>query len=280
MSDHFLRLGQRFRETRQERKLDQKYVANAAGISLRTLQRAELEGVMSAETAKAVGAVLSIDTDQPLPTPMGFDLPEVSPPRRLFEILKTTLQEGKGIYVRILIYSWLFVLLVSTIRSATVVGPQTSVLFSFWVICYMGIFLGILLSTPIYLNTLYDTLVWQDRVTRLSITAPMLQTTLHTLQSALQDPSLSFQQLSEHVQEQVYAVHTYLKDHPDTFAITPLLYLQEDMRRGISPRKTLVEYLRAQHGILRAGFDPDPRLQEDLADELQRLKQRVSVFAG
>lgn len=279
MSDHFVRLAQVFRETRLERKLSQEYLAQAAGISLRTLQRAEREGVMSAETAKALGAVLSIDTDQPLPQPVMLDAPVAFVPATYRDLLKKTFPVDREVYLFI---SFLYLFLPGLMLLAGLFrGFDGFSWENFWQLTFVWTLFGSIFVLWEFSDSFSKNVALNQKRRRVSKAQPFWHHTLADMQEALQDPALSFQQAQKILNEKMEALSENATMHlqEDDLSMQPLLYLQEDMKRGLSPRKTLGDYLRAQQGLIQAVFDPDRRLHKDLDAELDRLQRKVSLFA-
>ncbi len=278
MSDAFVRLAKHLRDTRLEQKLSQEFVAQAAGISVKTLQRAELQGVMSAETAKALCAVLKIDPDLPK-APVKPAL--FYQPKPIWALYQQALRDTKPIVLM-------------TIMSALILGvmgsgalmmegnPNKLSLFDFFFILVIAFFLALgVLAGFCYLLRFCELYHIEQRRQRVYALKPTLDALLKDLQHLIEDPALTFEQSLESMNTHLKAAYDLTKSLPSgDLNMLSLRYMENDLTRGISPRKKLMDYLRAQEVAITLVFQPTPALEYDFDQEVRRLRQNVSVFAG
>lgn len=69
METHMKINGEKVRSLREARSWSQEHLANAAGLSARTIQRVEIEGTGSAETRLALAAALAVSVSTLIPEP-------------------------------------------------------------------------------------------------------------------------------------------------------------------------------------------------------------------
>lgn len=97
----------KLRELRQARSWSQQHLADAAGLSLRTIQRAENQGSAAQETVMALCATLSIETGDlsVIPRPAPEELTEVRlGPRLLWYLAVWLFGLMVGVLVTLLIF--------------------------------------------------------------------------------------------------------------------------------------------------------------------------------
>ena len=90
--------GEAVRALREQKSWSQEHLANASGLSVRTVQRVEMENVASAETRLALAAALDVPVAVLMSAPLATDAPVA---RRGFEgvMRKTLLGLGVGLAV-------------------------------------------------------------------------------------------------------------------------------------------------------------------------------------
>jgi transcriptional regulator with XRE-family HTH domain len=90
--------GDAVRALRERKSWSQEHLANASGLSVRTVQRVEMENVASAETRLALAAALDVPVAVLMSAPLSTDAPVVA---RGFEpaMRKTLLGLGIGLSV-------------------------------------------------------------------------------------------------------------------------------------------------------------------------------------
>ena len=90
--------GEAVRALREQKSWSQEHLANASGLSVRTVQRVEMENVASAETRLALAAALDVPVAVLMSAPLSADAPVVA---RGFEpvVRKTLLGLGVGLAV-------------------------------------------------------------------------------------------------------------------------------------------------------------------------------------
>jgi transcriptional regulator with XRE-family HTH domain len=88
--------GEVVRALREQKSWSQEHLANASGLSVRTVQRVEIENVASAETRLALAAALDVPVAVLMSAPQSTNTPVVG---RRFErvMLKTLLGLGVGL---------------------------------------------------------------------------------------------------------------------------------------------------------------------------------------
>ena len=69
--------GEAVRALREQKSWSQEHLANAAGLSVRTVQRVEMENVASAETRLALAAALDVPVTVLMSAPISSDAPVV-----------------------------------------------------------------------------------------------------------------------------------------------------------------------------------------------------------
>jgi transcriptional regulator with XRE-family HTH domain len=69
--------GEAVRALREQKSWSQEHLANASGLSVRTVQRVELEGIASAETRLALAAALWVPVADLMPAPPSPNAPVV-----------------------------------------------------------------------------------------------------------------------------------------------------------------------------------------------------------
>ena len=97
--------GEAVRALRERKSWSQEHLASAAGLSVRTVQRVETEGIASAETRLALAAALDVPVDDLIPSPSstiapvedGRPAPFVAHSRFESAMRKTLLGLGVGI---------------------------------------------------------------------------------------------------------------------------------------------------------------------------------------
>lgn len=70
--------GEAVRALREQKSWSQEHLANAAGLSVRTVQRVEMDNVASAETRLALAAALDVPVAVLMPSPPLTDVPVVA----------------------------------------------------------------------------------------------------------------------------------------------------------------------------------------------------------
>ena len=70
--------GEAVRALREQKSWSQEHLANASGLSVRTVQRVEMENVASAETRLALAAALDVPVAVLMPAPPSTNAPVVA----------------------------------------------------------------------------------------------------------------------------------------------------------------------------------------------------------
>ena len=91
--------GEAVRALREQKSWSQEHLANASGLSVRTVQRVEMENVASAETRLALAAALDVPVSVLMPAPPSTNAPVVANWRFETVMRKTLLGLGVGFAV-------------------------------------------------------------------------------------------------------------------------------------------------------------------------------------
>ncbi len=280
MSDSFVRLAQRLRDTRLEQKLSQEFVAQAAGISVKTLQRAELQGVMSAETAKALRAVLNIEENtvsQALPKHKILFSPK---PKK--DILKNFLKNVGSMALFLSIFPGLpgLICFVNSFDQTLSLESQRNYFF------FSKVFFFVYGVSMLWCSLLFKKVADQERnddlrKQRIYAILPTLTGLLDTIKQTIENPQMTAPEAVSALERQVQEVfqhHQRLETHD--LDLRPLLYFYEDLTRGLSPRKRWKDYVRAQQAAFTLVFEDNPRLKGDLEQEIRRFHAQTGFFVG
>ncbi len=259
-----LRLGQVLREERLAQKLSQEYVAEAAGLSAKTVRRAENQGLITAETLKAICSVLKISSDDidrqaQKPAPVQNQL--IPSPQHPFSVLK---EYQALILLNLIIWPICLAMLLYSIST----DYETA---NFWaIICWLNaLFSTFMLSRD--LRTSFKDLLRYNRFCDHYLD---LHKALKNMRHTIDDHSLTAREASQRLSAQrtVFLETAILPSSTPDRTLQPLQLLDEDIQRGVSPRKFWHRYLVAQQAELRLLVQASPRLQQDLDLEIQQLR--------
>ncbi len=273
-------LAQSLRQERLRQQLSQDSVADEAGLSIRTLQRAENQGLVSPESLEAICTVLKISTSdlikdatKPLASPLATINFTPTSRHRFFWLFffHTHLD---------LLCIPLFIMAIYPLPYVLGIWP-TSNITGMWGMMLTG---GSVSLIPIVFSWIGSKGWWDDDRQKYQLfqQSTTFFSLLDEMESVANDATQKPQQAATHL----LALMARFEDQnrsilPTTDPVlkTHLLdYLKEDLDRGVSPRKNWATYIIAQRTSLRLIFEKNTRLQEDLAIEEKRLREGLAAL--